>query len=243
MNILREIRKAKKRSMVARCFLILLFATFLIINTFAWYSIIKKVDNQNLGAVVTPWNVEFYTSDSEEPLDETVTFTVNEMYPGMPEFEDYVFIRNAENRPSTIEFKLKRITLFGELIYSDEVIENFENELEPIVTRTEVEGQTGIYSGTIDLITEGEDYPFHISYSYDKDKISGKYESDILTPDAFATFTMNIEWDYELLVNDLVSSDRDNLDTDFGKRAYEFYSNEEETNAIEIKVEIKAIAS
>lgn len=244
MNILREIRRTKKRSVTARIALVMIFASFLIINTFAWYNLQKDISATGLTAVVRHWDIEFY-NDSEVVEDE-IMFTVDEMYPGMPYFEENVYIRNSEDKGSRLKFTLKSIKLFGELIYSDE--EEFTNTIEPQIF-TQVlnpdrvaDGEEEIHSGRVVLTSAGEIYPFTISYSYNRDKINGKYEDDIYTPNAYATFTMNIEWDYELLENGLASTSRDNLDTEFAKRAYSFYQNEENenTNAIEIKVELFA---
>ena len=38
MNILREFRRVKKRSMSSRIRLVLIFAVILIVNTYAWFS-------------------------------------------------------------------------------------------------------------------------------------------------------------------------------------------------------------
>lgn len=244
MNILREIRKVKKRSLGLRIFLIIFFATFLITSTFAWFSVNKRITTGTLGGVVTPWNIEFYIKDSDVPLEKSVTFTVDEMYPGMPRFEDYIFIRNIAETESEIEFTLKSVSLFGELIYSNEDIDDFTNELEPTTSTTIINNERMIKSGNVTLIDMGEEYPFTISYSYDKDRVFGTYISDGETPDAVSTFTMNIDWDYELLENGILSQDRDNLDTEFGQRAYEFYNsienNEDVENAIVIEIEVKA---
>ena len=239
MNILREIRKVKKRSVALRVTLILFFGSFLIINTLAWYNISKNVTTGNVGATVIPWDVEYYITSSDSPIEEVATFTINEIYPGMPTFEDYVFIKNMTTKNSKIEYKVKTITLFGEVIFSKDAAPA-TNQVVPNTSTIVVNQAKGIESGFITIININQYYPFEISCSYDKNILSGQYVSDVQTPDSVATFTMNIDWDYELLQNELVSTDRDNLDTDFAKRAYEYYEENNTTNALVIEVEINS---
>ena len=84
MNILREIRRIKKRSVPARILLITIFSVILIINTYAWFNANEPVNMSGLEANITPWDVRYYVDD-KEVLDETVTFTIDQLYPGMPD--------------------------------------------------------------------------------------------------------------------------------------------------------------
>ena len=153
MNVLRELRKVKKRSLPVRIILIIFFGSFLIMNTFAWYSVSRRIEPKGLGATVVPWDVEYYLNDSNVPLHESVTFTVNEIYPGMPEFEDYIYIRNTAVKSSKLEFKVKTITLLGELIYSSELIPEFTNQVVPNTVTTVIDANRDIESGNITIIT------------------------------------------------------------------------------------------
>ena len=63
MNILREFRRIKKRSMPVRIALILIFSVILIINTYAWFSSNEPVNMSGLEADVTPWDVRYYVDD------------------------------------------------------------------------------------------------------------------------------------------------------------------------------------
>ena len=94
MNILREFRRVKKRSLPARILLISIFSVILIINTYAWFNANGPVKMNGLEADITPWDVRYYVDD-KEILDETVTFTIDQLYPGMPNREDIVRIYNT----------------------------------------------------------------------------------------------------------------------------------------------------
>ena len=113
MNILREFRRIKKRSMPVRIALILIFSVILIINTYAWFSSNEPVNMSGLEADVTPWDVRYYVDD-KEVLDENVTFTIDELYPGMPEREDTVRIYNMSTTSTSIQYELTSVKIFGQ---------------------------------------------------------------------------------------------------------------------------------
>ena len=102
MNILREFRRAKKRSVASRVRLVMIFSVILIVNTYAWFNINEAVKLNGLEADITPWDVTYYVED-KEVLDEDYTFTIDELYPGMPNREDTVHIRNLSTTSSKIE--------------------------------------------------------------------------------------------------------------------------------------------
>ena len=240
MNILRELRKIKHRNIGARVALVLIFATCFIINTFAWFSFQRNFKTSQFGATVREWNIEF-KDDAENELEDEVLFSI-EMYPGMPDFEENIYIRNKGDYDSSLSFALKTVTLYGELIYSSETIEGFTNLIIPQIDPEYVNGVR--YLLVSNESYDGEDpviMPFTIQYSYNKDELTGKYIDDSTTPDAYATFTMNVEWDYELIEDNEVNIDRDDLDTQWGKDAYHYYTtsvNEDENETFQSAMEI-----
>ena len=111
MNILREIRRIKKRSVPARILLITIFSVILIINTYAWFNANEPVNMSGLEANITPWDVRYYVDD-KEMLDESVTFTIDELYPGMPDREDIVRIYNMSTTSTSINYELTSVKVF-----------------------------------------------------------------------------------------------------------------------------------
>ena len=84
MNILREFIRAKERSVASRVRLIMIFSVILIVNTYAWFNINQDVQLKGLdSADITPWDITYYV-DGKEILDQDYTFTIDELYPGMP---------------------------------------------------------------------------------------------------------------------------------------------------------------
>lgn len=225
MNILREFRRATKRSMATRIRLILLFSVILIVNTYAWWSATQDIKLSALDGDVTSWDVSYYVNEDEnEILDTMATFTVDELYPGMPEREDVAHIYNIGTTGTIINYELASVKIFGE-----EVLEELK-----------ANGSITKEGNTTHIFSDNSKYPFNISYTFDKDRLSGKYVSDSATPNAAATFKYNLSWDFEAGSTDAEKLQRDTIDTVFGKNAYKFYQNSKDnTNkAIEIYVKI-----
>ena len=229
MNILREVRRVNQKSMPVRIISILLFSVILIISTFAWFSSQKDVRIGGLTGDVTSWDVAYYVR-GEERKDQTATFTINQLYPGMDLYTDKVHIYNIGEASTNIEYELISVKVLGETLYEKG---SATNEL-----TIEVDEDTN----TTHIFNGDTTYPFEISYTYDKDYLNGKYDLDTQTPaSAHAILTLNADWFYgEEGSVDGEISDKDQLDTQFGKDAYEYYQNvlNDPSKAIEIKVKI-----
>lgn len=223
MNILREIRRIKKRSVPARILLITIFSVILIINTYAWFNANEPVNMSGLEANITPWDVRYYVDD-KEMLDESVTFTIDELYPGMPNREDVVRIYNMSTTSTSINYELTSVKVFGQEVL-DQLKEN---------NMIQTDGNT------VHIFADDTEYPFDISYTYDKTRLDGEYKDDETTPNAGATFKYQASWEYQGNGTEDENLAKDILDTKFGKGAYEYYQDEanDPSKAIEITVKI-----
>ena len=223
MNILREFRRAKKKSMATRIRLISIFSVILIVNTYAWWSAYKDVKLKGLEGQVTSWDVAYYVDD-KEIFDQDVTFTIDELYPGMPNREDVVHIYNMGTTSTKIKYELISIKVFGQ----------------DVLDQLQADGGIQTSGNTTNLFADDTAYPFNISYTYDKTRLDGKYVDDESTPNAGATFKFNASWIYEGTGTSEENEAKDILDTKFGKDAYSYYQNDENdsTKAIEITVKI-----
>lgn len=227
MNILREFRRVSNKSMPLRMILLLLFSLIFIVTTYAWFSTQTDVDLGGLQAPTTPWDVAYYINDDEkEYFKQTVIFTIDELYPGMPDREDLVHIYNLGSTSTNITYEIVSVKIFGQ-----EVVEQL---------RTNGEIHTDTATNTTHIFSKDTAYPFNVSYTYDKAKLTGEYVDDATTPSAHATFKFNVNWEYEGNGTDDENLARDILDTKFGKDAYAYYQNEanDPTKAIEIQVKI-----
>ena len=223
MNILREFRRVKKRSLPARILLISIFSVILIINTYAWFNSNQPVNMSGLEANITPWDVRYYVDD-KEVLDETVTFTIDELNPGMPDREDIVRIYNMSTTSTSINYEVTSVKVFGQEVL-DQLKENN-------IMQTD--------GNTVHIFADDTEYPFDIGYTYDRARLDGEYVDDETTPNAGATFKFQASWEYQGEGTEDENLARDILDTKFGQGAYEYYQNEENdpSKAIEITVKI-----
>lgn len=220
MNILREVRRVNNKSLPVRIILLLTFCVIFVASTYAWFSTQKNVTLRGLDADVTPWDVSYYVDDNEV-FNETVTFTIEQLYPGMPEREDFVHIYNRASTSTDITYQVVSVKVFGQ-----EVLNSLD---------------IGIEGNTTNIFSADTNYPFEVSYTYDKDYLTGEYVDDETTPQSHATFKFTVNWDYEgQSESESENLAKDILDTQFGKDAYAYYQDEanDPSKAIEIKVKI-----
>ena len=222
MNILREVRRASERSVSTRIILMSLFFVIFVVNTYAWFTAGTNFKLKGLEANVTSWDVAYHIND--EPLDETVTLTIDELYPGMPKREDVINIYNKGQASTKIKYELISVKVFGQ-----EVLEQLK-----------ANGEIQTSGNTTNIFSKETQYPFNISYTYSRDQLNGEYKDNTSTPGATGTFKFNANWDYEKNSTETENYAKDLLDTKFGKDAYAYYQDEanDPSKAIEIKVRI-----
>ena len=229
MNILREVRRVSEKSMATRIILLLIFSVIFVINTYAWFAIDKDIRLNNLKSDVTSWDVSYYIKADEDEnetfeLDEIATFTVAELYPGMPEREDVVHIYNEGTSSTTIQYQLVSVKVFGQ----------------EVLNQLNTDGEIQTSGNTTNIFSKNTSYPFNISYTYDKTRLEDRYVDDTTTPNSVATFKFNVDWSYEGEGSTTEKEARDMLDTKFGKDAYAYYQDEanDPSKAIEVRVRI-----
>ena len=228
MNILREVRRVSNKSLPIRIILLLAFCVIFVVTTYAWFSSQKDVSISGIEADVNPWYVAYYVK-GEEVFEKVMDFTINELYPGMPLRTDEVHIYNIGASSTGIEYELVSVKVFGQ-----EVL----NELDIEITTDEETGEK-----TYTIFSEDSNYPFKVSYTYDKTYIEGEYSEENPIESAHATFHFDVRWLYEgTSEDDAENLARDVLDTKFGKDAYAYYNaaNSDPSKAIEVKVRIKS---
>lgn len=221
MNILREVRRVRNKSMPVRIILLLAFCVIFVVTTYAWFSTQKDVTLGGLHGDVTSWDVSYYVNQEGNIfLDKTAVFTIEQLYPGMPNREDVVHIYNIGESSTNITYELVSVKVFGQ-----EVL----NELD-----------IGVSGNTRTIFSADTEYPFCISYTYDKNYLEDQYEDEVATPNSKATFRFNVSWPYEGQGTEAENLAKDILDTKFGKDAYAYYSNaaNDPTKAIEVQVKI-----
>lgn len=94
----------------------LIFAILLLsVNAYAWFVYVTRVDT-DISATVRSWNVMFQVHDNN--IASEVTFNIGEIYPGMPDYNDYASIVNTGASSGEAFFTIKSIKVFNN-VYSD----------------------------------------------------------------------------------------------------------------------------
>lgn len=240
MNVFREVRKARKKSLAFRIRIILIFGIILIANTYAWFSINKKIELSQIELETNAWDVA-YVINGTEVLSEDIKFDLENIYPGTDYKNDFTHVYNSTEFNSKIKIEITRINIFAEEININELIRNGRI----IVTE----------NGKCIKIFEGdEEYPFVITCQLDKTELSGKYQygeyingkyvdkKDEIgkfgyenNSESVATLNIGLEWKY--------NGNKDEMDTEIGKKAYEYYKtveNEDEITAIKIEIKLNS---
>ena len=126
--------KKKKKKPILLLFLkknklksLLLLFIALLANTYAWF-VYNRVVSTNLEAHVKSWRVSI-----DGAVEDSLTFEIDDLYPGMPEYSDQVTLTNEGEIDANIEFSIHKITIMGdtyELGVDGETLESLNQRLE-----------------------------------------------------------------------------------------------------------------
>lgn len=85
------------------------------LNTYAWFIYVTRVDT-SITAKVRSWNVMFQVHDNN--IANEVVFHLADIYPGMPDYNDFASIVNTGSTAGEVYFKVKKVEILG-TVYSD----------------------------------------------------------------------------------------------------------------------------
>ncbi len=227
MNVLRELRKFKTKSALAKIRILILLAVMLTVSTYAWFYSDKDVSISNIRGVVTEWDVE-YSIDDVVITTEEIIIACDEFYPGMPDFTKKIKTSNKTETGADIKYEVKSVKIFGEEKLDDLISTNN-------LVIDEANKTTNVFAT--------EDYPFNAGFYYDTDVIGGIDPiTGADTPDSHAELTVFANWSYERESATKDEAANDDLDTYYGEEAYDFYKDNEgadpEKYPLEITIQI-----
>ena len=111
---MKEKRKKLKRRIRRSTLFFLVLA--LITNSFAWFIYTNKVSN-SINTHVKSWMVTF--DQDGNPLEDTVEFNIDSIYPGMNDFNDSITISNTGETTAYISYEVESIRLLDEVYTRD----------------------------------------------------------------------------------------------------------------------------
>ncbi len=221
MNVLRELRKFKTKSALAKIRILILLAIMLIASTYAWFMFnLMPPKISGIKQKVIEWDVE-YSIDDVIIEEQEVIVAVDEFYPGMDEYTKNIVVRNITPTSSNIKVELTSVKLFGEEILPSLIANNDVTE-----------------AGTTKNIFSTDKYPFEAGYYYDKNRIEDSFVSDSLTPNSTAKITFFANWSYERTTATMTNTQNDELDTRLGEDAYKYYKDNNTESALEITLKL-----
>jgi hypothetical protein len=187
--------------------LIILIA-LLIANSYAWFIYVNTVSNK-IDVHVKSWQIDFF--DGSQPVTDYIEIEAEEVYPGMDDFENEVYVHNYGETAANVEFKILEADILGE------IYRTVEGKQETGATLT---GDELTSDEVVDMLQD--DFPFTITLELDSDTIQPEV--------GIATFTATIEWPYE--------SGNDALDTQWGMDAYDFIHDNPGDPCIRLEIKI-----
>lgn len=141
MNVKDKILFLKKRLRRRTLFFLILT---LMANTFAWFIYSNKVSN-NITTGVKSWKINFKQDGVD--IVNNVEFKIDSIYPGMPDYTNYLSITNIGETAANISYEVEEIKILDEFYNSD------------------------MYSST-DLINRLKDnYPFKMNFSINNQEV------------------------------------------------------------------------
>lgn len=100
MNKNNTIIKTLKKSM--RLKVLMLLGIMLTFNTFAWFIYSSTVSN-SISTSVRAWKIEFENNDE---LSQYIEFDIDDLYPGMDEYNNYINIVNYGDSAATLTYEI-----------------------------------------------------------------------------------------------------------------------------------------
>lgn len=190
-----ENNNVKKKSIVKhllkknKIFILVLLILFLTTNTYAWF-IYNKIVSSDITGHVKAWDLSL---DGEQ--EESLTFEIGDMYPGMATFEKKFTLVNNGDVSASVSLAINSLQILGDTY----------------IPNNNVPGET-----SQDYINKLQnDYPFIVTFSASGDNVTSGSSVDI---------TFRVEWPFESTRQNtgMTPDELDEWDTEWGEKAYEF---------------------
>lgn len=187
---------------------LIFLAILLVVNTYAWFIYVDTVSNQ-MEVHVKSWKIDFTSGDT--PVTDYVNVFVDNVYPGMTTYTKTITAYNYSEVSASATYKILSASIMGdEYITEEGRAELGESVQQGDLTSDELEEQLA------------EDYPFSITLAIST--------SSMVAETGSTTYEITIAWPYE--------SGDDELDTEWGTRAYDFKQDNPTDPCISLVVKI-----
>ena len=164
---MKESKYKKFKNGVRRRTLFLLVLA-LIGNAFAWFIYSNKVSN-TINAGVKSWKITFAKDGTD--LESEVVFNVYSLYPGMPDFNEKVEIKNSGEVAANINYEIISVKIFDETFTKEDYT---TLELEEILSNNYPFKTTFIQDNPVVQIGQTSNFKVKVVWPYE----SGDDEKD-----------------------------------------------------------------
>ena len=224
-----KIRPRKKRKHEIKIRSVLLLLVTLIANTYAWF-IYNSTVTTDIQVHLKSWKFELEAGE----ISEDFVFKVEEIYPGMPEASSSIVANNRGETDANLSCEIDSVRILDDeylLLPTD------ENDRVPGVT---------YYTSQQLLDKLLYDYPFKIEIYIGDTLYDGSSTFSIPAGTLTTNISYKVNWPYETTGNSLTLDENDDIDTQWGERAYAYYNDENDPGdhyCIEVHLTIIATQS
>ncbi len=155
-----DLRKKLKKSI--RLKLLIILGTLLVVNTFAWL-IYTNTIGTTITASIKAWKITF---SSNNEVVEYVEFDINELYPGMPDYDNYIKIINYGEIEADVSYELEEVTILG-TTYTDEDYTSLE--LLGILNANPFQVTFSFDKTTVGIAEDFAEFNVNITWPYEND--------------------------------------------------------------------------
>lgn len=201
---------------------VLILLLTLIVNTYAWFIYISTVSLE-MSMHIKSWDFDISNAND----DEKYVFTVEQLYPGMPEAsEDFSATNNGE-AAAKLGCEISSVQILDDVYKIN-------------TDYTDSNGDIFQYTSKDLLDKIMNDYPFKVNIYIDDVLYDGTQEIIMNTGDN-KTITFKVVWPFETGTTDDEKTDNDAIDTEWGKKSYEYMQNPDNSKyCIKINLDIVA---
>lgn len=204
---------------------VLLLLITLLVNTYAWFIYLTSVDTK-IDMHINEWKFELQDGESQG-----FTMVVDEIYPGMPVAEKNIIAQNKDgSMAADLSCEITRLKVLDEEYIRGE-------------KKVDAVDDTDVYTSDDLLNKMINDYPFKIKIYIDDKEFTGSNDVLTMVGGEETNIKLEVTWPYE--VGNVVDgvAEGDEVDTEWGIKAYDYLTNSEnpEKYSVQVEIVIKAV--
>jgi len=189
---------------------LLILIFLLIFNTYAWFIYATEVST-GLSVHVKSWKILFKNDDN--PIVDYININIDNIYPGMEDYVSELKAYNLSESNARVSYEILSARILDTEYKS---IEGYQHE--------NLEVPVGAKSSSELAEMLRTEFPFKLEITIDNEVLDAEV--------GITTYTIKLYWPYE--------SGNDELDTEWGNKAYEYNSKNPTNSSLNFKIRVRA---